>query len=248
MTIGELTASIAHEINQPLSAIVTNANAGLRWLAADSPDLEETSQAIRRIIRDGKRASAVVSRMRALFKKAPTANERLDINEVIQEVLALSQGEIQRNRVLLRTRLANDLPFLMGDRIQLQQVILNLVLNAIQAMSGITDGSRELEVSSEKLSGGHDGSKPENYDQRGLASVERTDVLITVRDSGPGLDLQCLDRLFEAFYTTKPQGLGMGLTISRSIIEAHGGQLWAKVNAPRGAAFQFTLSVRDNSV
>jgi PAS domain S-box-containing protein len=244
MTVGELTASIAHEINQPLGAIITNADAGLSWLAGDSPNLEETSQAIRRISRDGKRASAVVARMRALFKKAPTASERLDINEVIQEVLTLSQGEIQRNRVSLRTRFANDLPFVMGDRIQLQQVILNLVLNAIQAMCGITEGPRELEVSSENMPARHSESKPGNYDQSGLASVEWTDVVIAVRDSGPGLDLQLANQLFEAFYTTKPQGLGMGLTISRSIIEAHGGRLWAQANAPRGAVFQFTLPVR----
>jgi PAS domain S-box-containing protein len=244
MTVGELTASIAHEINQPLGAMVTNADAGLRWLAGDPPDLEETRQAIRRIVRDGKRAGAVVARMRALFKKAPRANERLDINELIQEVLNLAQGEIQRNRVSLRARFANDLPLVTGDRIQLQQVILNLVLNAIQAMSEVTEGPRELEVCSEQISGRYSGLKPENYEQRSLASAERTGVLITVRDSGPGLDPQIVDRLFEPFYTTKLEGLGMGLTISRSIIEAHGGRLWAKANVSPGAVFQLTLPVR----
>jgi signal transduction histidine kinase len=243
MTVGELTASIAHEINQPLSAMVANADAGLRWLGGDSPDLEETNQAMRRIVRDGKRASAVVARMRALFKKAPSANEPVDINDVFQEVLTLSQGEIQRNRVSLQTRYASDLPFVLGDRIQLQQVILNLVLNAIQAMSEIIEGPRELQVSSEKVSARHGGLRPENDDQSGLLSAEWTGVLVTVRDSGPGLDPQLVDRLFEPFYTTKPQGLGMGLTISRSIIEAHGGRLWANANAPQGAVFRFTLPI-----
>jgi signal transduction histidine kinase len=183
--------------------------------------------------------------MRALFKKAPTPQELLDVNEIIQEVLMLSQGEVRRNRVSVRTRFADHLPFVMGDRIQLQQVILNLVLNAIQAMSEVTEGPRQLEVCSEKVSGRDGGSKSENSEQSGSASAECTDLLITVADSGPGLDPQILNRLFEAFYTTKPQGLGMGLTITRSIIEAHGGELWAKANAPRGAVFQFTLPIRD---
>jgi PAS domain S-box-containing protein len=243
MTVGQLSASIAHEMNQPLSAIVTNANAGIRWLAGDSPDLEEANQAIRRIIRDGERASTVVKRMHALFKKAPTSREQLDINEVIQEVLNLSHGEIKSNRISLRTRLANDLPLVTGDRIQFQQVILNLVLNAIQAMSGTSGGSREMEVSSERVSAKHSGYKPGNREQSSLADVEWSHVLITVQDSGPGLDPQLANRLFEAFCTTKPQGLGIGLTISRSIIEAHGGKLWAKANAPPGAIFQFTLPI-----
>jgi C4-dicarboxylate-specific signal transduction histidine kinase len=242
-TVGQLTASIAHEINQPLSAIVTNADAGLRWLAQHSPNLEETSQAIRRIIRDGKRASAVVSRMRALFEKAPTAKEPLDVNEVIQEVLILTQSEVHRNHVSQQTQFANDLPLVMGDRIQLQQVILNLLVNAIQAMSGVPEGPRELGVSSEKVAEIDGESKEERYEGGALADAEWTHVLITVRDSGPGLDPQSLNRLFDAFYTTKPQGLGMGLSISRSIIEAHGGRLWAKANAPRGAVFQFALPI-----
>ena len=232
MTVGELTASIAHEINQPLSAIVTNADAGLRWLGADSPNLEETSQAIRRIIRDGKRASAVVSRMRALFKKAPTAKEPLEINEAIQEVLALTQNEVHRSRVSLRTKLANDLPPVVGDRIQLQQVILNLLINAVQAVSELPEGPREVDLTSEKVA----------------TNPEQIEVLITIRDSGPGLDPQHLDRLFDAFYTTKSHGLGIGLAISRSIIEAHGGRLWATANAPRGAVFQFTLPIGDPKI
>jgi len=243
MTVGQLSASIAHEMNQPLSAMVTNANAGLRWLAGDSPDLEEASQAIRRIVRDGQRAGAVVARMHALFKKAPTTKDQLDINEVIQEVLNLSQGEIKSNRISLRTRLANDLPLVMGDRVQFQQVILNLILNAIQAMSETTEGPREMEVSSEMVSAKHNESKLENHEQSSLANVESSHVLITVQDSGPGLDPQHVNRLFEAFYTTKPQGLGIGLAISRSIIEAHGGKLWAKASPSRGAIFQFTLPI-----
>jgi C4-dicarboxylate-specific signal transduction histidine kinase len=243
MTVGQLSASIAHEMNQPLSAMVTNANAGLRWLAGDSPDLEEASQAIRRIVRDGQRAGAVVARMHALFKKAPTTKEQLDINEVIQEVLNLSQGEIKSNCISLRTRLANDLPLVMGDRVQFQQVILNLILNAIQAMSETTDWPREMEVSSERVSAKRNELKLENHQQSSLANLEWSHALITVQDSGPGLDPQLVNRLFEAFYTTKPQGLGIGLAISRSIIEAHGGKLWARANAPRGAIFQFTLPI-----
>jgi PAS domain S-box-containing protein len=244
-TVGELTASIAHEINQPLTAIVTNANAGLRWLAGDSPNLEETSQAIRRIIRDGKRASSVVSRIRALFKKAPTATEPLDINEVIQEVLTLTQSEAHRNHVSLRTQFTNDLPLVTGDRIQLQQVILNLLMNAIQAMSGVDEGPRELLVGSQKVTGIPGESEKDSLQDRASAEAAWTHLLITMRDSGPGLDPQRLDRLFDPFYTTKPQGLGIGLAISRSIVEAHGGRLWAKANAPRGAIFQFALPIHN---
>jgi signal transduction histidine kinase len=244
LTVGEMTASIAHEISQPLAAIVTNGTAGLRWLGGDSPDLEQTSQAIRRMIRDGKRASEVVSRMRALFKKAPAVQEPLEINEVIREVLTLTQNELQRNVVLLRTQLASDLPPVIGDRIQLQQVILNLILNAIQAIGAVTDGPRELELISEKACLSERGSKTENNRGNDLARAKCAEVLITVRDSGLGFDPRNIDRLFNAFYTTKPQGLGMGLSISRSIIEAHAGRLWANVNAPRGAVFQFALPVR----
>jgi PAS domain S-box-containing protein len=243
-TMGELAASIAHEVNQPLTSILTNASAGLRWLSRDSPNLDEACEAIRRIIRDGNRAGDVISRMRALFKKASTTKERLDINEAIEEVVILAQSEVQRNRVSLQTKLANDLPLILGDRIQLQQVILNLLMNAIEAMSGVAEGPRELGVSSEKVTEIPGESKEERYEDRALADAEWTEVLITVRDSGPGLDPQRLNRLFDAFYTTRPQGLGMGLAISRSIIEAHGGRLWAKANVPQGAVFQFTLPIR----
>jgi PAS domain S-box-containing protein len=244
-TMGELAASIAHEVNQPLTSILTNASAGLRWLSRDSPNLDEACEAIRRIIRDGNRAGDVISRMRALFKKASTTKERLDINEAIEEVVILAQSEVQRNRVSLQTKLANDLPLILGDRIQLQQVILNLLMNAIEAMSGVAEGPRELGVSSEKVTEIPGESKEERYEDRALADAEWTEVLITVRDSGPGLDPQRLNRLFDAFYTTRPQGLGMGLAISRSIIEAHGGRLCAKANVPQGAVFQFTLPIRD---
>jgi len=246
LTVGELAASIVHEVDQPLTAIVANAGAGLRWLGAESPNLEQTSESIRRIARDGKRAAGVVAQLRALFKKAPMASEVLDINEVIQEVLMLLHGEIQRNRVSLRTQFCNDLPSVTGDKIQLQQVILNLVLNAIQAMNAVSAGQRDLYVTSEKELVGSKGLQRDINEPSSRVGQDRANVLISVRDSGPGLDPQIADRLFDAFYTTKPQGLGMGLTISRSIIEAHGGRLWAKTNAPRGALFAFTLPVPDS--
>ena len=239
LTVGELTSSIAHEINQPLAAIVTNGDAGLRWLSAETPNLDETGKALRRIVRDGKRATAVVSRMRALFKKAPTEKEPLDLNDVIQEVVAITQSEAQRNRISLRTDFADDLPRVMGDKVQLQQVILNLLVNAIQAMTGLSEGARELCVSSRKVS---PADAVRNEEASGVSSHPE-EILIEVRDSGPGLDPEHLNRLFEAFYTTKPQGLGIGLTISRTIAEAHGGRLWAKPNEPRGAVFQFALPV-----
>jgi signal transduction histidine kinase len=186
--------------------------------------------------------------MRALFKKASTTKERLNINEAIEEVVILAQSEVQRNRVSLQTKLANDLPLMLGDRIQLQQVILNLLINAIEAMSGVREGRRELWISSEKVTGISGESQEAKFADKALADAEWSHVLIAVRDSGPGLDPKALDHLFDAFYTTKPQGLGMGLAISRSIIEAHGGRLWAKANASRGALFQFTLPIRDETI
>jgi signal transduction histidine kinase len=221
MTMSELTASIAHEVNQPLSAIVTNGNACLRWLARETPDLAEARKAVERMIGDGNRASDVIKRIRALVKKEISPKVWLDINEVIAEALALVQREVQRSRVVPRTELADDLFPVLGARVQLQQVMLNLLMNGIEAMSGVRERARELLVSS-----GRD---------------EANGVLVTVRDSGIGLDSECLSRLFDAFYTTKPQGMGMGLAISRSIIEAHGGRLWVTPNAPQGAVFQFTL-------
>jgi PAS domain S-box-containing protein len=240
-TVGEFAASIAHEVNQPLAGILTNAKAALRWLARNSPDLAEAQQAIDRIIRDGNRAGDVISRMRALFKKAPAAKEPVDINLVIQEVLTLIQPELQKNRVSLRTQFAIDLPTVPGDKVQLQQVILNLVVNAIEAMSGVTESQRELQVSSQKITESHSASDQEAIEAKPSSELGPTSLLIAVRDAGPGLDPTELKRVFETFYTTKSHGMGMGLAISRSIIEAHNGRLWVTANAPRGAVFQFTL-------
>jgi PAS domain S-box-containing protein len=221
--LGELAASIAHEINQPLAAVITNGSACLRWLAGATPNLDEAREAVGRIIRDGKRASDVIGRIRALVKKSGTEQVRLDINEVIQEVVGLIQTEIPKNGVVLRMELAPDLPRVLGDRVQLQQVILNLVMNGIEAMSAVTDRSRDLLLRSRQY--------------------ESDKVLIAVQDSGIGLQLESLDHLFEAFFTTKPKGMGMGLAISRSIMEAHGGRLWAVPNDGPGVTFEFALPV-----
>jgi PAS domain S-box-containing protein len=220
-TVGEMTASIAHEVNQPIAAVVTNAGACLRWLAAQPPEMEEARQALGRIVKDGNRAGEVIARIRALVEKSPPRKDRLNINETILEVVFLTTSEVNENRISVQTELSNDLPLILGDRIQLQQVILNLIKNAVEAMSAVGDGPRELLVSSRK-----DESKG---------------VLVAVRDTGPGLDPEALAHLFDPFYTTKPEGMGMGLAISRSIIEAHGGRLWATANEPHGAVFQFTL-------
>jgi PAS domain S-box-containing protein len=220
-TLGELAASIAHEINQPLTAVITNGNACLRWLAAATPNLDEAREAVGRILRDGNRAGNVIARIRALLRKTATDKERVDMNEAIQEVAALTQGEVQRNRVALRMELAADVPPVLGDRVQLQQVILNLVMNGVEAMASVADRPRELLIRSRR----HESDK----------------VLVAVRDSGIGIDSQNLEKIFDAFYTTKSQGTGMGLAISRSIMEAHGGRLWAVPNDGPGATFQFTL-------
>jgi PAS domain S-box-containing protein len=240
-TMGELAVSIVHEVNQPIAGIVTNANAALRWLAGAVPNLNETGETIRRIVRDGKRAGEIVGRIRALAKKAPPQKDWLDLNQAIGEVIAIARSELQRHRVSLQTQLAYDLPLIMGDRIQLQQVVLNLLVNAIEAMSGVSEGPRDLWVSSQKVTEIPDEANEGKFASGSSVGAARTHVLIAVRDSGPGLDPSALNRLFDAFYTTKPQGLGMGLPISRSIVEAHGGRLWAKANVPRGAVFQFTL-------
>jgi PAS domain S-box-containing protein len=246
-TLGELTGSIAHEVKQPLTAIINNADACLALLPAEVSQLQEVREALSDIIADADRASSVIERIRGLIKKSPPQKSRLDLNETIGGAIALARGELDRNGVLLRTNLANDLPFIMGDRIQLQQVILNLIINGIEAMSGVSDGSRELWVSSEKLAavpGELREFEAERQAPNAPAAAGLNEyILVSVADSGPGLDLNNLGRLFDAFYTTKPQGLGMGLSISRSIIEAHGGRLWAKANVPKGALFQFTLPV-----
>jgi PAS domain S-box-containing protein len=220
-TIGEMTASISHEVSQPIAAIVTNAGAGLRWLSAQPSDLEETKLALSRICKDGKRASEIITRIRALARKVPPRKDRLSINEMILEVIALMRGEADRNHVVVHTALSDDLPLVFGDRIQLQQVILNLVVNAVEAMGAVPEGKRELSISSETNGSGG--------------------ILVAVGDCGPGIDPMHIDRLFEAFYTTKPAGIGLGLAICRSIIEAHDGRLWATQNGPQGARFQFSL-------
>ena len=227
-TLGELTASIAHEVNQPVAAMKINANAGLRWLATQPPDLGEARQALGGIIEEATRAREVIDRIRALASKAPPRNDRLDVNDIVRDVIALTRSEVQRNRVALQTGLAGDLPPISGDRVQLQQVVLNLIINAIEALNEASDGPRELLVGTGK--NGSDG------------------VFVAVSDSGPGLDTKHLDHIFDAFHTTKPNGLGMGLAISRSIIEAHGGRLWATPNDRRGAIFQFSLPTNGEDV
>ncbi|HXM04055.1 MAG TPA: ATP-binding protein, partial [Chthoniobacterales bacterium] len=208
----------------PLAGIVTNANASLHWLGAESPNLEEARESIRRIIRDGNRSSDVVSRMRTLFKKAYTATESLDINDAIEEVVTLTEREAQRNQVTLFMELAADLRPVTGDRVQLQQVVVNLILNGIEAMRGPDNRERNLTIRSQRGEGG--------------------EVRVVVQDSGIGFDPKSAERMFDAFHTTKPGGLGMGLSISRSIVESHGGRLWAVANHGAGATFQFTLFER----
>jgi PAS domain S-box-containing protein len=220
-TMGELAASIAHEVNQPLSAIVNNGSACMRWLNGVAPNLDEAREATRRIIRDGNRAGEIIARIRALLRKTGAEKARLDINQTIREVSTLMRNEAAGKGVALRLELAAGLPPVLGDRVQLQQVILNLIMNGIEAMASSPARPRELLIRSRQ----HESDK----------------ALVAVQDSGVGLDGQQLEKLFDAFYTTKPQGLGMGLAISRSIVEDHGGQLWATPNDGPGATFQFTL-------
>ena len=220
-TMGQLTASITHEVSQPITATVTYALAARRWLSAKPPDFGEVSEALAGIIKEGDRAREVIGRIRALVKKAPPRKDAVSINDAILEVVALTRTEAANNGVLVRTQLAEGLPPVQGDRVQLQQVMLNLICNAIQSMSSVEDGNRELHVST--------------------VSIDAEGVCAAVRDTGPGLSPESLSRLFEPFYTTKPDGMGMGLSICRSIIEAHGGGLWATRCAPRGALFQFTI-------
>jgi C4-dicarboxylate-specific signal transduction histidine kinase len=225
-TLGELTASIAHEINQPLGALVNSANACVRWLAAQN--LERARQSALAVVADGQRAADIIRRIRDLAKKAPLEKEWLDLNATIRDAIALARSAVQRHAVVVETHLAADVPPILGDRVQLQQVLLNLVMNAIEALRGVGAGSRALWVSSEL--------------------VAATEVVIAVRDSGPGFDPQHLDRLFDAFYTTKPEGMGLGLAISRRIIAAHGGRLWATAHTPHGAVFQFTVPIGSEGV
>jgi C4-dicarboxylate-specific signal transduction histidine kinase len=222
-TLGELTASIVHEVSQPLSAMVARAAAGARWLAAEPPDIAETRSALDHIAADGKRAREVIARVRALTKRQAPRMELLDVNRKVREVLALAEHELKTHDIVLRTELAPALPGVAGDRVQLQQVLLNLIVNAIEAMSGVHDRPRELTIAT--------------------AASEPHAVVVEVRDSGPGLNEEGAKQVFEPFYTTKEQGIGIGLSISRSIVEAHRGRLWATSNQPHGAVFRFSLPV-----
>jgi C4-dicarboxylate-specific signal transduction histidine kinase len=220
-SLGALTASIAHEVNQPLSGIITNASTCLRMLAADPPNVDGARETARRTIRDGNRASDVIARLRALFAKQDPTTETVNLNEATQEVIALSLSELQQNRVVLRPEFADPLPPVAGDRVQLQQVILNLLRNASDAMSGIEDRPRHLVIRTEPDAGDH--------------------VRLTVQDAGVGIEPQVAERLFDAFYTTKSSGMGIGLSVSRSIIESHNGRLWAEPNDGPGASFSFSI-------
>jgi len=222
-TMGELTAALAHEVNQPIAAAVTNANTCLRWLTRDHPDVEEARAAAMRIVKDGTRAGEIIKRIRLLFQKGTSQRELVDVNEVIREMIVHFRSEATRYDVQIRTALALDLTQVMADRVQLQQVLMNLMLNGMDAMKDM-DGARELAIKSQR--------------------AENEQLLVTVSDTGVGLPQQQADQIFKAFFTTKSHGTGMGLSISRSIIESHGGRLWADDNSPRGASFYFTLSTK----
>jgi C4-dicarboxylate-specific signal transduction histidine kinase len=222
-TMGELTASLAHEVNQPIAAAVTNANTCLRWLTRDQPDLEEAREAASRIVKDATRAAGIISRVRLLFKKSTPQRELVDVNEAIREMIVLLRSEATRYNMTVRMELAADLPRIMGDRVQLQQVLMNLIVNSIDAMKEV-DGARELAVKSQR--------------------TEKEEVLVSVSDTGVGLPPERTEQIFNAFFTTKPHGTGMGLRISRSIVESHGGRLWAADNSPRGASFHFALPTK----
>jgi signal transduction histidine kinase len=220
-TVSALTASIAHEVNQPLSGIITNASTCLRMLDAAPPNIDGARETARRALRDGNRAADVIARLRALFTKKDFTIEPLDLNEATREVIALSLSDLQRNRVVLQLELADELPTISGDRIQLQQVVLNLLRNASDAMTGIDDRPRQLLIRTER---------------------ERADrVRVSVRDAGVGLDRQSMDKLFDTFFTTKSGGMGVGLSVSRSIVERHHGRLWAEPNDGPGATFAFSI-------
>ncbi len=219
-TLGELTASIAHEVIQPIAGIVANGEAGLHWLARDVPQLEEVRAAIERTISDGKRANQVIQRLRSLARKAPLQARPLDLNEVITDAVALVQREVSNYRAALRLELAPGLPPVLGDRVELQQVIINLMVNGMQAMETLVDRPRDLVIGS---------------------ALRGREIVVSMRDSGSGIAPDDMRRLFKTFFTTKPNGMGMGLSICRSIIEAHGGRIWASDNCSPGASFQFAL-------
>ena len=225
--MGELAASITHEVMQPLGAGMNNAGAAMRWLGAQPPNLDKAREALGRTVENGKRAADVVGRIRTLIKKEPPRKDALEVNEAIVEVIALTRGEVMKNNVSMQTQLAQGLPLIQGDRVQLQQVILNLIINAVQAMSAVSEGARELLIGT-----GEDASGR---------------VIVAVQDSGPGLNPESFERLFDSFYTTKPGGMGMGLSICRSIVEAHGGRIWATPNAGSGITVQFNLPINDQA-
>jgi C4-dicarboxylate-specific signal transduction histidine kinase len=225
--LGQLSASIAHEVIQPIAATVTNAQAALLLLGRQPPDLETARQALAQIVQDGTRAGDIVDRIRALMKKAPSRKERLDINEAIREVIELTRGEALKNGVSVQTKLAEHLPLIQGDQVQLRQVMLNLIINAVEAMSRHAAGARDLLIRTAKTKSGG--------------------ALVTVRDSGPGVDPANLERIFDAFFSTKADGLGMGLSICRAIIQAHGGRLSATRGAARGTILRFTLPAATDS-
>jgi signal transduction histidine kinase len=219
--MGELAGSLAHEITQPIGSARNNARAALNFLDQQQPDLDEVREALGSIVGDANRAGDIIDRVRDHIKKAPPRRIHFDLNAAINEVVELTRTSTIKNSVSVRTRLADGLLLVQGDRVQVQQVILNLILNAIEAMGSVEAGAREVTISTEQN--------------------QRDDVLVAVRDSGPGIGPEQVERVFEAFYTTKPSGTGLGLSICRSIIDAHGGRLWAEANEPRGAAFRFTL-------
>jgi C4-dicarboxylate-specific signal transduction histidine kinase len=219
--MGELVASIAHEINQPLTAVVTGGNAGLRWLNRDKPDLEEARDALLRVVSDGTRASEVIRGLKALAKKSGPQLTMLDVNDAIQEVLALTRSELQRQGITLRTDLSAAGQPVFGDRVQLQQVLLNLIMNGVEAMSSVSERPRVLAITSQ--------------------AADPSEVLVAVEDTGTGLDPATAKRIFEPFFTTKGDGMGMGLSICRSIIETHGGRLWVSPRVPCGTVFRFTV-------
>jgi C4-dicarboxylate-specific signal transduction histidine kinase len=221
-TMGELTASLAHEVNQPIAAAVTDANTCLRWLTRDHPDVEEAREAASRVVKDATRAAEIISRVRLTFTKSTPQRELVDVNEVIKEMIVLLRNEASRYSISVRTELS-DIPQIMGDRVQLQQVMMNLMLNAIDAMKNV-EGTRELVIKSQR--------------------AEDEQIVLAVSDTGVGLPPQQADQIFNAFFTTKSHGTGMGLRISRSIVESHGGRLWAADNSPRGASFYLTLTTK----
>ena len=222
-TMGQMAASIAHEINQPLAAVVNNANAGLRWLDHQPPNVERTRSTLMRIVNDGGRAGEVIASIRAMLTKGSQAWAQLDINDLTREVMTLVRDELQRRGVSIQTELAAELPGLSGNRVQLRQVLLNLIMNAAEAMAPITDRARMLYVRSH--------------------SPDHQGVVVTVQDTGPGINEADMDRIFETFFTTKPEGMGMGLSICRSIVEAHGGRITASRANPHGSVFQVVLPV-----